>query len=82
MLKHFTTKDEPTGISLELYHGDDDSAIFLKDADGIIGRKYYTRRTHKHDSEGDYKNLKTELLTYGYRHGLLPLWEYILTTKR
>jgi hypothetical protein len=82
MLKNFTTKDEPTGISLELYHADDGSAIFLKDADGIIGRKYYTRRIHKHDSEGDYKNLKTELLTYGYRHGLLPLWEHILTTKR
>lgn len=57
--------------------------MFLKDADGIIiGRKYYTRRIHKHDSEGDYKNLKTELLTYGYQNGLLPLWEHILTTKR
>jgi len=69
------TTDTATGITLELYHGADDSALFLKDSSGIIGRKYYTRRIHKYESEADFKRLSTELQTYGYSHGLLPEWE-------
>ena len=70
------TATAPSGdITLELYHGTDDSAIFMKDAHGIIGRKYYTRRIHKHDSSSDFKRLAAELQTYGYQHGLLPEWE-------
>ena len=70
------TTTSPTGdITLELYHGTDDSVIFIKDAHGIIGRKYYTRRIHKYESSSDFKRLNTELQTYGYQHGLLPEWE-------
>lgn len=76
-MTHEKTLDKVTGITLEVYHGESDSAIFLKDAAGIIGRKYYTRRIHKYESDSDYSRLKTELLTYGYSHGLLPEWERI-----
>ena len=70
------TATSPTGdITLELHHGADDSVIFIKDAHGIIGRKYYTRRIHKYESSSDFKRLNTELQTYGYQHGLLPEWE-------
>lgn len=63
------------GIRLELYHGEQESAIFLKDAYGMLGSKYYTKRIHKYESESDFKRLSTELRTYGYQHGLLPEWE-------
>lgn len=66
-----------TDIKLELYNGSQDSVIFLKDAHGILGRKYYTRRIHKHESKADFDRLNTELQTYGYSHGLLPEWERI-----
>ena len=72
-----THRDNNTGITLEVYHGPDDSAIFLKDDSGIIGRKYYTRRIHKYESDADYSRLKTELVTYGYSQGLLPEWDRI-----
>ena len=62
-------------IKLEMYNGKDDSVIFLKDSHGILGRKYYTRRIHKHEATSDFKRLNTELQTYGYSHGLLPEWE-------
>lgn len=62
-------------ITLELYHGANDSVIFIKDTHGILGRKYYTSRIHKYESESDYSRLKTELLTYGYSQGLLPEWD-------
>ena len=70
-----TIIDETAGITLELYHGADYSALLLKDENGIIGRKYYTRRIHKYESKADFTQLKTELETYGYRHGLLPEWD-------
>ena len=66
-------------IKLEMYHGVDDSVIFLKDAQGIIGRKYYTRRIHKYESESDFSRLNTQLQTYGYSQGLLPEWERLQT---
>lgn len=70
------TATAPTGdITLELYHGADDSVIFIKDAHGILARKYYTRRIHKHESSSDFKRLNTQLQTYGYQHGLLPEWD-------
>lgn len=70
------TATAPTGnITIELYHGTDDSVIFLKDTHGILGRKYYTRRIHKYESSSDFKRLNTQLQTYGYQHGLLPEWE-------
>ncbi len=78
MLKN-SILDKATNITMELYQGESDSVIFLKDSTGIIGRKYYTRRIHKYGSETDFSNLKTELLTYGYQHGLLPLWEHIVS---
>ena len=74
--------DKLTGITLHLYHGPDDSALFLKDSTGIIGRIYYTRRIHKYESESDYKQLKTQLLTYGYQQGLLPEWERLEQARR
>lgn len=67
--------DKTTNITLELYHSDTDSVLFLKDSGGILGRKYYTRRIHKHEARADFKRLNTELQTYGYQHGLLPEWE-------
>lgn len=73
-----TSIDKATGIKLELYHGEVDSVIFLKDEHGIIGRKYYTRRIHKYESKSDFDRLSTELQTYGYSHGLLPEWERII----
>ena len=70
------TATAPTGnITLELYSGTVDSVILLKDAHGVLGRKYYTLRTHKYESSVDFKRLATELQTYGYQHGLLPEWE-------
>lgn len=60
---------------MELYQGEADSVIFLKDKHGIIGRKYYTQRIHKYKSSSDFRRLNTELQTYGYTHGLLPEWE-------
>lgn len=70
--------DTTTGITMELYQGEADSVIFLKDEHGIIGRKYYTRRIHKHESKSDFDRLSTELQTYGYSHGLLPEWDRII----
>lgn len=64
-------------IKLELYNGENDSVIFLKDEKGILGRKYYTRRIHKYESTSDFKRLNTELQTYGYSQGLLPEWDRI-----
>lgn len=76
MTKADRTAAAPTGdITLELYHGADDSVIFIKDAHGILARKYYTRRIHKFESTSDFKRLNTELQTYGYTQGLLPEWE-------
>lgn len=69
-------------IRLEVYHGEDDSVIFLKDDQGILGRRYYTRRIHKYESEADFKRLNTELQTYGYSHGLLPEWDRLLEQDR
>ena len=69
--------DNATDITLELYHGDTDSALFLKYKGSIIGRKYYTRRIHKHESRSDFDRLNTELQTYGYQHGMLPEWDRI-----
>ncbi len=68
-------------ISLEVYNGDVDSVIFLKDTHGIIGRKYYTRKIHKYESNSDFTFLSSELLTYGYQQGLLPLWEHINSNR-
>jgi hypothetical protein len=65
-------------ITLELFHGTGDSVIFLKDEHGILGRKYYTRRIHKYESESDYSRLNTELQTYGYSQGFLPEWERLV----
>jgi len=76
-MNKITTKDSTTGVSIELYHSSTDSVIFLKDANGIIGRKYYIKRIHKYESESDYKRLITELNTYGYSHGFLPEWNRI-----
>ncbi len=67
--------DKTSGITLELYHGSDDSVIFLKDERGILDRKYYTKRIHKYESNADFARLKTQLETYGYQHGLLPEWD-------
>lgn len=67
--------DTTTGITMELYQGEVDSVIFLKDEHGIIGRKYYTRRIHKYESRSDFDRMNTQLQTYGYQHGLLPEWE-------
>lgn len=72
-----TASDTTYGITLEVYHSDTDSAIFLKDASGILGRKYYTRRIHKYEANADYSRLNSELQTYGYTQGLLPEWERI-----
>ena len=66
-------------ITLELLNGTDDSAIFLKDENGILGRKYYTRRIHKYESTADYTRLNTQLQTYGYSQGLLPEWDRIVS---
>lgn len=74
-----TITDKTTDVTLELYHSKDDSVLFLRDKDGIIGRKYYIKRIHKYESESDFSLLKTELLTYGYQHGLLPLWNHLST---
>lgn len=68
-------------ITLDLYHSESDSVIFLKDENGILGRKYYTRRIHKYESESDFKRLNTELQTYGYTQGLLPEWERLVSFK-
>lgn len=72
--------DKATGIKLELHHGPDDSVILLLDDKGLLGSKHYTRRIHRYESRADYSRLKTELLTYGYSHGLLPEWERLKTT--
>ena len=64
-------------IKLELFHGSTESAIFLKDSHGILGRMHYIRRIHRYESEADYSRLNTELQTYGYSQGLLPEWNRI-----
>lgn len=74
-----TITDQVTGVKLELHHGPDDSVILLLDNHGLLGSKHYTRRIHKYEATADYTRLKTELLTYGYSHGLLPEWERIIT---
>lgn len=73
------TATESNNIRLVLYHGTDDSVIFIKDDRGILGRKYYTKRIHKYESTSDFKRLETELQTYGYQQGLLPEWNRLQT---
>lgn len=67
---------------IEMYHGESDSVIFLKDDRGILGRIYYTKRIHRYESESDFKRLNTELQTYGYSHGLLPEWERLEAARK
>lgn len=62
-------------MKIELFHGDGRSAVV---AGGTVIE--YERRSHRSQSEGDFRLIKTELLTYG-EPGAQAVVDYLTVSR-